>query len=531
RGLELSGISVSVPPTVSVGANGDAVFNVTASIDGSIVTTGDPLQLQWYIRATPAEGGPSLSMPFYLRAIRIMPSAASLNAIGDDATPDREDGIDRDGRFTVSWTYPATETARPCGYRVEETRPTASGTMWMDAGDELMLNAGNTIWDATDWTTRPHPNTLSTGYAPIYIDNATASMTTKNEIQLPPALIHLSFDSFEDFELDFDYGYVDVSADHGASWDNIARYTGAFSGTRELNLSAYAGKAVKVRFRITSDGGVSMPAYQGWYVDDIRLQAGSSFNPIATVPSSTTSLAIGGKQDGTYAYRVVALFDNCAMNPFATTPSDIEEVAVQIATHPPMAAFSSSTNPSQTAQSVTFDASASADQDQVGGTPGIASYNWSFGDGATATGSVANHVYASPGTYRVSLTVVDEEGESANTEQLQTVHDPDSAVNGGGNVGAADFGVDAGTLSGATNGSMTWNDIAAHRQIESTRISRIDRNGNRATIYGDCTVNKGQTFPCVMEVVDNGTSGDTASIQVGGYTKSGTVSNGDVSVW
>jgi PKD repeat protein len=53
-----------------------------------------------------------------------------------------------------------------------------------------------------------------------------------------------------------------------------------------------------------------------------------------------------------------------------------------------------------------FDGSASADADGS-----IDLVQWSFGDGATATGTlVPNHVYAVPGTYPVTLTVRDNLG-------------------------------------------------------------------------------------------------------------------------
>jgi PKD domain/Divergent InlB B-repeat domain len=49
-----------------------------------------------------------------------------------------------------------------------------------------------------------------------------------------------------------------------------------------------------------------------------------------------------------------------------------------------------------------FDASGSADADGA-----IASYAWSFGDGASASGKTVSHTYARAGSYTVSLTVTD----------------------------------------------------------------------------------------------------------------------------
>jgi PKD domain-containing protein len=55
-----------------------------------------------------------------------------------------------------------------------------------------------------------------------------------------------------------------------------------------------------------------------------------------------------------------------------------------------------------------FDASAAGDVDGR-----IASYRWTFGDGARGSGRVAAHAYARAGTYRVRLTVTDDEGAIA----------------------------------------------------------------------------------------------------------------------
>ncbi|MEM7218869.1 MAG: PKD domain-containing protein [Pseudomonadota bacterium] len=59
---------------------------------------------------------------------------------------------------------------------------------------------------------------------------------------------------------------------------------------------------------------------------------------------------------------------------------------------------------------VEFDASSSTDADGT-----IESYEWTFGDGAVASGPMHVHSYATPGTYSVSLTVFDNAGASDTT--------------------------------------------------------------------------------------------------------------------
>lgn len=73
-------------------------------------------------------------------------------------------------------------------------------------------------------------------------------------------------------------------------------------------------------------------------------------------------------------------------------------------------------NPSQS-QNVFFDASASA----APATNPIASYEWDFGNGRTATGKTVTHAFSGPGTYFVRLTIRDAAGRSASTTQSVSV--------------------------------------------------------------------------------------------------------------
>jgi PKD repeat protein len=69
----------------------------------------------------------------------------------------------------------------------------------------------------------------------------------------------------------------------------------------------------------------------------------------------------------------------------------------------PVASFTANPNPVVVGDPVAFNASGSRDD----GT--IVSYAWNFGDGTSATGETASHIYTSLGTYNVSLAVTDNE--------------------------------------------------------------------------------------------------------------------------
>jgi X-Pro dipeptidyl-peptidase len=75
-------------------------------------------------------------------------------------------------------------------------------------------------------------------------------------------------------------------------------------------------------------------------------------------------------------------------------------------------------------ESLTVDGGESSDPDGW-----IASYEWAFGDGTTATGETASHAYDDPGEYAVELTVEDDTGRSATATTTVTVGEDDG--NGG----------------------------------------------------------------------------------------------------
>ena len=89
-----------------------------------------------------------------------------------------------------------------------------------------------------------------------------------------------------------------------------------------------------------------------------------------------------------------------------STSSAAQAIDVAVGNLPPAASFSHSDVPlgSEAPISVSFDASSSSDDGS------IASYAWSFGDGATASGVTANHTYVIAGTFTVTLTLTDDTG-------------------------------------------------------------------------------------------------------------------------
>jgi len=83
---------------------------------------------------------------------------------------------------------------------------------------------------------------------------------------------------------------------------------------------------------------------------------------------------------------------------------------------PPIAAFTTTPVSGQAPLTVSFDASASSDPDGR-----IATYAWSFGDGASGSGVTASRTYVAAGTFNVVLTVTDDRGATGTATRAVTV--------------------------------------------------------------------------------------------------------------
>lgn len=119
-----------------------------------------------------------------------------------------------------------------------------------------------------------------------------------------------SFWHYYNTELNYDGGVIEVTADNGATWQDLGSkilFGGypdamdastvlagrkAFTGTNgnftfvRVDMSAYNGKTIRVRFRMTADAGGNV---EGWYVDDIQFVSGCSVVNKATLYNASNA--------------------------------------------------------------------------------------------------------------------------------------------------------------------------------------------------------------------------------------------------
>lgn len=285
---------------------------------------------------------------------------------------------DRDARFTLNWQRPAGAVGPDL---VQES--TSCGPVFTDDAQETLVAGANSKWAGSEqWTSQPNPNGGSTAY---YIADGALqdeSLTMKGAVAIPAgAGAALTFTTRQGFEDTYDFGKVEVSTDNGASFVEVASYTGpegltpadVFEGTRTIDLSRFAGQAVKVRFRVTSDlFNVGAPA--GWYVDNISITA-SNFQTVASGLAGT-SYTFTGKADGNYCYRVGTTYDVAGV-PAASPLSNVVNVTVSKAaclTNVAAAVNGALTSASSTYSSRNYSTAGATDGDRTG-------RNWESGGG------------------------------------------------------------------------------------------------------------------------------------------------------
>ncbi len=145
-------------------------------------------------------------------------------------------------------------------------------------------------WEATNSTFYSSPVSYTDSKTGSYANNATVTLTTKNNINLTALNAPiLSFFTKYEFESQWDCGILQISTNNGTTWVNLAgQYTKPASGkgmqtpagapvydgaqttwvNEIIDLTPYTANQVKLRFVLKSDGSITK---DGWYLDDIGI--------------------------------------------------------------------------------------------------------------------------------------------------------------------------------------------------------------------------------------------------------------------
>ncbi|MDX1636796.1 MAG: T9SS type A sorting domain-containing protein [Balneolaceae bacterium] len=146
-------------------------------------------------------------------------------------------------------------------------------------------NIGNVSLD-----TAPQFNT-SNRVAGTYLngtyDNNDNSTLISTDISLPSVgsdeKLILELREWYQIESGYDFGYIELSEDGGATWNKIHSRNGQSSWhSTKINLSRCEANTIQLRFRLTSD---STNSYRGWYIDNLQIYKQKTENVQVTITS------------------------------------------------------------------------------------------------------------------------------------------------------------------------------------------------------------------------------------------------------
>ncbi|MBX5476836.1 MAG: S8 family serine peptidase [Clostridia bacterium] len=172
----------------------------------------------------------------------------------------------------------------------------------MESGPGQWTHAGaNDPWEWGAPTSGPGrafsgSNVWATNLSGNYPNNVDASLVSPVIDLAGYSSATLQFAHWYSLERNYDSGYVEVKPVGANQWTMLAQYTAPASGGQPVgweqpifDLSAYAGQAIQIRFRMHSDGSVN---YAGWYIDDVRVAGTPQSMPGAPEPANPTQLSI-----------------------------------------------------------------------------------------------------------------------------------------------------------------------------------------------------------------------------------------------
>jgi len=205
--------------------------------------------------------------------------------------------------------------------------------------------------------------------------------------------------------------------DGGTSTSSVATHTYAASGQYTVTLTVSGPGGSSSTSKVVTISGPLNPQFVWSPIVPLPNQTVQFTDESGGAPtawqwsfgdSTTSTLQNPAKQYGSAGTYTVTLTVSRNGNS-ASTSRTITVASGTAATQPPIAAFDLSSSSVSLGDNVAF-------TDRSTGSP--VSWQWTFGDGGTSSAQSPAHVYASPGTYMVTLVAANSAGSSSLSKQI-----------------------------------------------------------------------------------------------------------------
>ncbi|MBB5204367.1 PKD repeat protein [Inhella inkyongensis] len=271
----------------------------------------------------------------------------------------------------------------------------------------------------------------------------------------------------DDFAVAESYGLPIRLDDHGDLAGNATAMTGVSSGgSTSFSESGVIERSSDVdQFSFNAAAGaltVSLqPAVRAANLDavlELRTAAGillASSNPLDTL---NASLSITLASPGTYFLSVRGTGKGDPLVDGYTAYGSVGHYALSVTAaavsgSPPVAVATGTPTSGTVPLTVAFSAAGSSDADGS-----IVAYDWTFGDGGSASGAQVSHVYTAAGSYSAQLRVTDNSGLSATKSVAINVNPVVTLLP----MGVADI-----AMGSSVSGNNRWRATAAVRVLDS----------------------------------------------------------------
>ncbi len=176
--------------------------------------------------------------------------------------------VNASGESAASSQVPATPTALGTPvHRATFDGGTLQG--WSTSGTTT------STWGVLSASSNPQTYAVTDSPSGNYSDNSNTWLVSPVLDLTGTTTPTLRFYTRYSIESGWDFGYVEISTDSGATWTNITPgFSASFTDTLEkytlfaIGLSAYKSSTVMIRFRLVTD---DMIVKDGWYIDDILI--------------------------------------------------------------------------------------------------------------------------------------------------------------------------------------------------------------------------------------------------------------------
>jgi PKD repeat protein len=305
---------------------------------------------------------------------------------------------------------------------------------WWDFGDgtnstgitvsHVYTNDGDYITTLT-LTDDDNTTSLATGTTRILNRAPVASFTESADTEYTDE--YFTFNASSSFDLDgsivsFFWDFGDGSNSSGVVVSHSYVGDGVYTVTLTVTDDDGASDSVQSTKTVLNRAPVALFTESATIVytsEIVTFNASSSYDSDGVIVSFFWDFGDGSNSSGVAVSHSYA--DNGSYTVILTVTDDdgvVDSVsaAKSVLNRVPVASFSESATTVYTNDVITFNASSSFDPDGS-----IVSYLWDFGDGANSTEVNTTHAYPDDGLFTVTLTVIDNDGESTSSTATKTI--------------------------------------------------------------------------------------------------------------